>query len=244
MSALPSAAINPRPASYYLPNPTPDHNILSPEESFHCIKVNRKRLGDLIEILDGRGGVHQARITADSPSSCQFEIIGSRIQPSPKYGIELAVSPTKNLDRIEWLIEKTVELGIDTIVFIGCEYSERRRLKTKRLKKKAVVALKQSGNPFLPAVQDLVDFGSFISSVGTEPQKFIAHPGADNPDLFQAAHPGQSYSIVIGPEGGFSHDELENAGLAGFQKVSLGDWILRTETAGVVACHTLHLVNL
>lgn len=197
----------------------------------------------MIEVLDGLGGVHPAKIMNDNTSACQIEIIELRFHPARNYRIELAISPTKNLDRLEWLVEKSVELGVDRISLVSCQYSERRTVKTERLMKKAIGALKQSRNPYLAEIGEMEKFSTFLSSVTSSSTKFIAHPSPKSDHLFQTASRGCDYLVLIGPEGGFSHEELDQAQRAGFKPVILGNSILRTETAGLAACHTLHLIN-
>jgi len=216
LSTLSSQIISSHPAAYYLPNPSPGKNILSPEESFHCVKVNRQRPGDVIEVLDGHGGIHPARIITGTTTSCQIDIAELQFKPARDYRIELVISPTKNLDRIEWLVEKTIEMGIDKISLVSCQYSERRSMKTDRLRKKAIGALKQSRNPILPEIRELITFSTFLSSVSPNSVKFIAHPSPESAHLFKIAIPGDDYLILIGPEGGFSPEEVDQAKLADF----------------------------
>ena len=201
------------------------------------------RRQDVIEVLDGRGGIYQAKIVDDDARACEIKIVSSKMHSKAGYQITLAVSPTKNLDRMEWMVEKTAELGINRIIPITCQHSERRTLKTDRLKKKALGALKQSRNPFLTQIDELTSFEDLISTPETEVSKFIAHSSGES-HLFQRAKPDLNYLVLIGPEGGFSDNEIDQAREAGFEEVVLGEFVLRTETAGLIACQTLHLLNI
>jgi 16S rRNA (uracil1498-N3)-methyltransferase len=160
----------------------------------------------------------------------------------------VAIAPPKNMDRLEWFLEKSVEIGIHSISFIRCQNSERNTMKTDRLYKKAVSALKQSGNFFFPEISELVNFKDFIMNLSDQEEnrtrKYIAHAETGAGNLLMKVAGSNSYNIVlIGPEGDFSAQELKMASEAGFIPVSLGPARLRTETAGLVACITIHLIN-
>ena len=216
---------------------------LDATESRHSTRVLRMKSGDQIRITDGHGNFYVARITKADSQECLFSI-EERIQvPAKKYSIHIAIAPTKNADRIEWFIEKSVELGIDRITLITCEHSERTNLKFERLQKIAVSAMKQSLKATLPHITAPVPFSEVLTTNGSS-QKFIAHVDLDNPaHLKQLAIPDSDYLVLIGPEGDFSIREIELAVARGFAKVSLGPSRLRTETAGLAACHILNLVN-
>ncbi len=156
----------------------------------------------------------------------------------------MAVAPTKNQDRLEWFVEKAIEFGVDEISFLRCEHSERTSIKQDRIDRIAVSAMKQSGRATLPVFNLLTDFKTFVETKsGT--QRFIAYVDQENPDhLFQLATKQKNYTVLIGPEGDFSEAEIALASVNGFQKVSLGNHRLRTETAAIAACQILHLVNL
>jgi 16S rRNA (uracil1498-N3)-methyltransferase len=205
---------------------------LDADESRHCIKVLRHNTGDVIHITDGKGFFYDAVITKADDRQCTFRIQEKSAQPVRDYSIHIAISPTKNADRIEWFVEKAVELGVDIVSIINCENTERTYLKKERLEKVAVSAMKQSLKATLPRIEGLLEFDAIVKS------------DAQNPDhLKNIALPGKDYLVLIGPEGDFSPEELNAAIANGFQKVSLGQSRLRTETAGLAACHILNLAN-
>ena len=217
---------------------------LTPEESRHCIKVLRKRKGDRIDITDGRGHLYAARIVNSDSDKCTFEIESARFIPTSRYSIHIAVSPTKNADRMEWMTEKCVELGINELTFIHCQRTERKVLNTERIERVALSAMKQSQRVWLPVINGLKPFREFAEVDRPGFSKYIAHVDSSNPELlYQLAKSNGHYLVLIGPEGDFSTDELEAATRAGFKSVSLGSARLRTETAGVAACHILNLIN-
>lgn len=230
-------------ALFYQPEIPAGVHYLDQEESRHCIKVLRHNAGDTIKVLDGKGSIYEARITTASQKECAFEIINTTTQDKPAHYIHIAIAPTKNLDRMEWFIEKAVEIGIQEVSFVLCKNSERRVLKTDRLERKAVSALKQSQGSYMPRINELLSYPDFITKV-QEKRRYIAYVDFSNPDkLYQIAKPAEKYCILIGPEGDFTEDELEMAINNGFQKVSLGNSRLRTETAGLAACHVLNIIN-
>ena len=206
------------------------------------MRVLRKRVGDTIRITDGQGQFYDAQISGDDARACAFQITTQQTVPARPYRIHIAISPTKNADRLEWFVEKAVEFGIDTITLLECHHTERTYHKTERLQKVAVSAMKQSMQAWLPQIQGLTPFGQVVTAPAD--QKLIAYVDASNPlHLKHAATPGKSYLVLIGPEGDFTPDELNTALSMNFHKVSLGATRLRTETAGLAACHTLHLIN-
>lgn len=228
---------------FYQPEVSDGHHFLTEEESKHCVKVLRHQPGDHIRVQDGHGNLFDARITSAHSKKCEFEVIHTEFQPPPPFSIHIALAPTKNIDRTEWFVEKAVEIGVQQISFIHCKNSERKVLKTDRLERKALSAMKQSQHLYLPAVHDIMPFEQFVRSAKEE-EKYIAHVDFTNPrKLHQVATPGQQYCLLIGPEGDFTENELRIALDYGFQKVSLGNSRLRTETAGIVGCQTLQLVN-
>jgi 16S rRNA (uracil1498-N3)-methyltransferase len=219
-------------------------HYLDEEESRHCIKVLRKRQGEPIHITDGKGLFYEALIAKEDPRQCAFRITGQSREKEKNFSIHVAIAPTKNTDRIEWFVEKSVEIGIDHITLLDCKNSERSYLKSGRLKKVAISAMKQSFRATLPALSEVVPFHDFITTTPHGQQRFIAYVDASNPlHLKDEAGPAQHYVVLIGPEGDFSDEELGAALAQGYRKVSLGKSRLRTETAGVVACHILNLIN-
>lgn len=216
---------------------------LDPDESRHCIKVLRKRSGDTIRVTDGKGTFYEVVLTEADSRQCSFLINSKISEPVKDFTIHLAISPTKNADRIEWFVEKSVELGIDVITLLECQNTERSYLKTERLEKVAISAMKQSLKASLPLVRSLTTFSALVTT-SKESSKFIAFVDHTNPHhLKDVARPGSDYLILIGPEGDFSTQELSLALTHNFQKVGLGSSRLRTETAGMAACHILNLVN-
>jgi len=228
---------------FYQPEIQQGVHCLDPTESKHCTKVLRKRAGDLIHITDGHGFLYHALITKSDVQQCAFEIREKIPEASKKYSIHIAISPTKHPDRLEWFIEKAVELGIDKITLIECDHTERTHIKLERLEKIAVSAMKQSLRFTLPFILEPVKIQEVINNADAS-SKFIAYVEPANPvHLKNVALPNSDYLVLIGPEGDFSSEELNLTQEKKFVKVSLGANRLRTETAGVAACHILNLVN-
>ena len=216
---------------------------LDGEESRHCVKVLRKRNGDPIRVTDGGGYFYDVVIEDANPSHCEFSIRSRTEAQKRNTRIHIAISPTRNPDRIEWFVEKATELGIDELSLIKTEHTEKSFIKRERLLKVAVSAMKQSLKATLPVIGEVKPFREIIAE-STEDQQFIAYVDDTNPHhLKDVARAGLSAIVLVGPEGDFSGDELASAVAAGFQKVSLGQSRLRTETAGLAACHILNLVN-
>jgi 16S rRNA (uracil1498-N3)-methyltransferase len=211
-------------------------NILNEEDSRHCIKVLRKNIGDKIHVVDGVGGLFECEITKAHEKKCELKVLNI-VREFQKKDIHLhiAIAPTKNADRIEYFIEKCVEIGIDEITLIQTKHSERKHQKTDRLEKIAISAMKQSLKAYLPKINDLTHFEKVIKDVNFE-HKFIAHLTADAKPLKSLIEGKSAFFLMIGPEGDFSKEEITFAQKSGFQVVTLGNSRLRTETAGVVAC--------
>lgn len=229
---------------FYQPAIAQGEHYLDTEESRHCVRVLRKQIGDQIQLVDGKGHIYQAVITQASDKKCQFDITEKTKVPEEDYRIHLALSPTKNIDRTEWFVEKAVEIGVHQISFILCENSERKVLKPDRLERKAISAMKQSQHAYLPDIQPLIKFQDFIKQQNSQVNRFIAYLGDEpNSHLIHAAPARQPYLVLIGPEGDFNAKEVSMALDAGFKPVSLGNSRLRTETAGIVACHSLQLLQ-
>lgn len=229
---------------FYLPEISGNFTELSKEESGHCIRVLRLGKGDKIQLMNGKGSVFEAVITIADPKACKIEIINeSTNQRGRPYHLTIAIAPTKNSDRYEWFLEKSTEIGIDRIIPLICQHSERKEIKPERLEKILVAAMKQSGQPLLPVLSPPVSFKSLINQ-SFEGDKFIAHcEDTGKRELKHEITPGKNVLILIGPEGDFDPSEINLAVENGFRPVSLGDSRLRTETAGLVACHTVCLVN-
>ena len=225
--------------------PGVSHGILhlDEDESRHVIKVLRKKQGDPINLTDGRGFFYEATISQPDPRQCSFTIDKKIQEPKKNFSIHIAISPTKNADRIEWFVEKAVELGIDEITLLECDRTERRHLKIERLVKMAISAMKQSLKATLPVIHPLTSFKSVAQTANTK-EKYVAYVDSNNPHLLKnLLSPASEYIVLIGPEGDFSHEELTFAENLEFKRVSLGPSRLRTETAGLAACHILNLAN-
>ncbi len=226
---------------------TPDiltTNELPDLEAQHCVRVLRLKEGDSIRLTDGKGYFYDAVITLANPKNCKVEITKTIPESSFwNFKIEIALAPTKNIDRTEWFVEKATEIGINKIDFLKCRYSERKDIKLSRIEKITVSAMKQSMKSTLPELQELTDFKKVISQ-NFSGQKFIAHCYPGEKELLSAAYkPGGDTLILIGPEGDFSEEEVTLAMKNGFKAISLGESRLRTETAALVACQTIHIVN-
>ena len=229
---------------FYTPELSERQYTLDETESKHCVRVLRLEQGDQITLVDGRGGYFTAEITDPNPKRCSVKIIRSELNFGlRKFQVHVAIAPTKNIERIEWFLEKATEIGLDRVTPLLCRYSERKEIKPERLEKVMVSAMKQSLKAYLPQLDELTKFKDLISEP-FDGQKFVAHCEEQHRDLLKdLVIPNQNYLILIGPEGDFSSEEIEMALDAGFRPVSLGDSRLRTETAGLVACHTFNLLN-
>lgn len=218
---------------------------LPEEEAHHCIHVLRMGQGDKIKATDGQGNFYLAEIVENSVKHCRLKILEKNPVPVAWEGnIEIAVSPTKNMDRMEWFVEKATEIGIDKIHFLLCRNSERREIKPDRIEKVLIASMKQSLKAVLPVVEEMVRFEEFMDK-NFEGKKFIAHCYEDSGKVFfsNACKKGENTLVLIGPEGDFTEEEVRLALKKGFVPVSLGESRLRTETAALVACHTFHVVN-
>lgn len=216
---------------------------LDEEESRHAVKVLRLREGDSLEITNGKGGWYRASLAKADQKRCSFVIQETRLIPPRQFSVALALAPTKNHDRMEWFVEKSVEVGLEKILFFESRHSERKSINLTRLSKIAVSAMKQSGQCWLPEIHAPQPFAKILNQ--DYDQKFICHVDPENPRLLKyEAVPGKAYLVLIGPEGDFSPDELELATRSGFIKVGLGPSRLRTETAALSACQTLNFINL
>lgn len=233
---------------FYTPDIDTSH-CLPEEESGHCVRVLRYDRGDTILLTDGRGTTYTARIANPHPKHCEFEIISQeKQQKSHPFHLHIAIAPTKNVERLEWMVEKCTEIGIDEITPLLCRFSERKTLRTDRLEKIILSAAKQSLTPYLPTLHELTDYETFVQEYArgkhTDTDKFIAHCYKEDKRLLKdLIVRGHDVLVLIGPEGDFSEQEVQHALAEGFRPVSLGNSRLRTETAGVVACHTAILLN-
>ena len=214
---------------------------LTEEESGHCIRVLRKKSGDKIFFTDGEGNYYHGSIVSADPKKCTVAILETTRHAGKNYFLHVAIAPTKNLDRFEWFLEKATEIGIDEITPVICTHSERRILKTERLQKVILSAMKQSLKTFLPVLNEAIPLENFfrLESAG---QKFICS-GAATSHIQKEIQSGSRCITLIGPEGDFTEQEVESARLKNFIPVNLGSSRLRTETAGVVTCSIVSLLN-
>lgn len=221
---------------------------LNEEESKHCIRVLRLGIGDSIQLLDGKGGVFIAEIIDDIQKRCTVKILESKREEKKKWELHIAIAPTKNMDRVEWFTEKATEIGIDAITFLHCKNSERDVIKTDRIQKVAVAAIKQSMKSYLPGINEILPFKKLVDEVKkTGVRMYIAHcnPAFTSlkPHLKTVYVKGESAIVFIGPEGDFTKDEIIYALDNGFEEINLGSSRLRTETAALYACTTFNILN-
>lgn len=235
---------------FYTADLKPDQSLfqLSEEESKHAVRVLRLNVGDQVQLIDGVGGFYEAEIADAHPKRTQLRILNYTPEfQKPNYHLHIAVAPTKNIDRIEWFLEKATEIGIQEITPIISEHSERKEVKTERLNKVIVSAMKQSLKAYMPLLNEAISLDAFLNKEGADKdlKKAIAHceEDAEKKYLNQEFERGQRYLILIGPEGDFSPSEIEKAISAGFIPVSLGEARLRTETAALYACTEIALLN-
>ncbi|MBP7810214.1 MAG: 16S rRNA (uracil(1498)-N(3))-methyltransferase [Bacteroidia bacterium] len=223
---------------------TINHTIaeLTAEESWHCTKVLRFKAGDEIGLIDGKGNFYEGQLSLVNEKKCVANITaGPRTQNKHPYYLHLAIAPTKNIDRIEWLVEKAVEIGVDEITFVRCKNSERTVIKEDRLIKIAESAVKQSLQAFIPKINVLTNFADILKVKSDN--KFIAHCEEIIPKHLKSFDlKNKSSLVLIGPEGDFSSEEIAQAKAAGFSEISLGENRLRTETAGLYVCNTFALI--
>ena len=230
---------------FYTPQLQKPQFKLDEEESKHLIRVLRKQIGDVITTTNGKGMFYECEIIDGNAKGCLVEVKNERNGDDTRnFHIHLAVAPTKNINRFEWFLEKVTEMGVDSITPIITFHSERRDVKPDRLEKVLVAAMKQSLKSRLPELHEPKKFNSFITQ-RFEGDKFIAFIDKEvTQELAQLCKPNKSTLVLIGPEGDFSREEVEEAKQQGFIPVKLGPARLRTETAGVAACHTIHVINL
>lgn len=215
--------------------------ILPPDESAHCIRVLRMKRGEELFFVDGAGGHYKGEIADDNPSKCSVRILERQNDFGKRpFKMHIAMAPPKNIDRFEWFLEKVTEIGIDEITPVICNRSERREVKTERLTKVVVAAMKQSLKAYLPKLNSALPFEKFLSASGAH--RFICIQDSTD-SLAGIYQKSQDVLLLVGPEGDFTESEITKAVEAGFGKVNLGSSRLRTETAGVVACTIVSLRN-
>lgn len=218
--------------------------VLSEEESLHAVKVLRMKEGEWIALVDGKGTYCEAKITLAHPKRCAFTIISSVENFDRRnFYLHIAIAPTKNIERLEWFLEKITEIGVDEITPILCQNSERKIIKFDRLEKIVVSACKQSVKARFPKLNELTPLGRLIDKAA-ESDKFIAHCWeGEKIKLGAISAPSNKILILIGPEGDFSKEEVALAETNGFVSVALGESRLRTETAGVFACSLFNILK-
>ena len=232
---------------FYVPD-ADQQQELPAAEAMHAMRVLRLKSGDELFLMDGVGNYYRAVVTIAATHNCYYDIV-ERLPQTPQWQghIHLAIAPTKVLDRIEWMVEKATEVGVDEITFFHSKFSERKLLKTTRLEKIAISAMKQSHKAWKPVIHEMISFKDLMSSP-VEGHKYIAHCYEEIPrtSLFEELQAldktaAESVTVLIGPEGDFSIDEVQMALEAGYQSVHLGNSRLRTETAGLMAVTMMQL---
>ena len=219
---------------------------LPPDEATHAVRVIRMACGDEMILMDGRGNYYRAEVTVASGKHCRYRILETLPQQRQWPGhFHLAIAPTKLNDRMEWMLEKATEVGLDEVSFLNCKFSERKVVKLERMERIVVSAVKQSHKAWMPRLNDMESFKNFIAS-HQHGARFIAHcyPEYPRTSLFEEMRhvaPDEDVTVLIGPEGDFSVDEVKMALQAGYCSVSLGESRLRTETAGLVATTMFYL---
>lgn len=230
---------------FFVPD-APQQTELPAEEAMHALRVLRLKSGDEMYLMDGVGNYYRAQVTIAATHHCYYEVLEQLPQERQWQGrVQLAIAPTKMLDRIEWMLEKATEIGFDEVSFLNCQFSERRLVKTTRLDKVITSAVKQSRKAWKPVINEIVSFKHFIHQP-REGRKYIAHcyeeiPRSNLFDLLRQSDVTQDATVMVGPEGDFSIDEVKMAIDTGWQSVDLGKSRLRTETAGLTAIMMMQL---
>jgi 16S rRNA (uracil1498-N3)-methyltransferase len=229
---------------FYIPDIPDGEAFLSEEESAHIVRVLRLREGDPVLLTDGKGSMADGVIVDIRSRKCRISIMKIIKEEADRtWRLHLAVAPTKNSDRMEWLMEKATETGLDEFTPLLCRHSERKQIQISRLQKVAVSAMKQSVKAWLPVIRDMIPFEAFVAQTFSG-KKFIAHcRSGDKRHLFNCIAPGEKVLVLIGPEGDFSPEEITLAIRNGYQEITLGNSRLRTETAALTACLTVAVKN-
>lgn len=224
-------------------NNTTTEFVFDKEESKHIIKVLRKQDGDILHVSNGLGDLFECQITLASDNKCTVEVLSFEKNPAPKFHLHLAVAPTKMNDRFEWFLEKATEIGIQEITPIICDRSERKVINKDRFDKIILTAFKQANETYLPKLNEAITLKEFLKQE-QKGQLLIAHcEETDKKTLKSVLKPNEDITILIGPEGDFSNKEIDLALANDFKAVSLGNTRLRTETAAIVACHSVVYAN-
>lgn len=231
---------------FYTAKTDDEGGFLTPAESKHAVRVLRKKPGDSIQITDGKGKIITGLITDASPQKCVFKTLAAEEKPRRRdYKLHIALAPTKSIDRYEWFLEKAVEIGIDEITPVFTTNSERKRIKPERCERIILAAAKQSLNLHFPVFNQAVSFDDFITE---QSGGAIAYCGDEQVKTefarwLKKGSDQKNHTLLIGPEGDFTADEVKNAAQNGFEPVTLGTARLRTETAGVYACSITHVLQ-
>ncbi|MGI6340093.1 MAG: 16S rRNA (uracil(1498)-N(3))-methyltransferase [Bacteroidales bacterium] len=224
---------------------TGDTCVLDESESRHCIRVLRMREGSVVRITDGNGNIYEGVVSSADAKRCRIRITGIVYSDTTKdYTVHIAISPLKNHERLEWFTEKCVEIGLDELTPVICHNTEKEIIKPDRLNGIIVAAMKQSLKAFRPVLNNPVTFVDFVRKDFTG-KKLIAHCKNDieRNSIGSLYLKGETVTILIGPEGDFTEAEINLAMVNGFQPVHLGKSRLRTETAGIAACHSVYFIN-
>ena len=217
--------------------------IISDSEHHHITKVLRKKINNKVFLTNGKGYLFETVISEINSKHTHLNIINSNKKPPMDYSLNIAIAPTKKIDRFEWFLEKVIEIGVSSVTPLICKYNERKSLNYARLNKIALSAMKQSLQTYLPKIEPIVTIKEYIESNQCK-QKYIAHcKNSKKAHLSKIIKRKTNSSIIIGPEGGFTDDEISLAMEYNFIPVSLGNNRLRTETAGITSCHTFSDVN-
>jgi len=218
---------------------------LDEEESRHAVRTLRLKNGDTINATDGYGTLYTCEIIDNHQKKCLLKVVGKEYNYKKRnFRVHIASSLTKNIARIEYFIEKAIEIGLDEFTPIVFKHSERVSYNADRLRKIAISAVKQSNNLYLPIINPLLPFDSFLQQlIASKAQKFIAYQSENEQHLKFKVVPYQEVIILIGPEGDFTTDEIEKARINGFEIVNLGNYRLRTETAALLACSIVNISN-
>lgn len=229
---------------FYTPDISGNIYTLSEQESKHAVRVLRVKHGDEVMLTNGLGTIYHANIADPHPKRCSLSVVSSTSNYGKNpYSLHIAIAPTKNIDRLEWFLEKVTEIGIDEITPILSFHSERKVIKDDRLDKVIIAAMKQSIKGYKPVLNPLTSFSDFLKKDHTG-KLCIAHcKEGDKTPLKSISKTENRLTILIGPEGDFSEQEIKEAMHVGAIPISLGESRLRTETAGIVACHTVNLMN-
>ncbi|RCH54607.1 16S rRNA (uracil(1498)-N(3))-methyltransferase [Mucilaginibacter hurinus] len=220
------------------------HYFLNEEESKHCIRVLRLTVGDNVQLIDGKGGFYAARIKDAHPKRTILDIISvTQEYQKRNHHLHIAVAPTKNIERLEWFLEKATEIGIDEVSLIICHRSERKEARVDRLNRIITSAVKQSIKAYHPVLNEAIPYDKFLAR-NFDGQKFIAHcADGEKADISSVLQPAGKYCILIGPEGDFTETEIAAALSCDFKPITLGTSRLRTETAALEACFEVNFLN-